>query len=99
MNVDLAARIIAGAEHGRLLLTLGEATELLDYLADHPNAAIVRDGNTTPIVDIPVIVLDPDDLDITPDPDPWARQILASWCEGLIDADDADRLLRKAPPT
>ena len=98
MNVNLAARIIAGAHTPPMILTLPEASELLNYLARNPRAAAIVNGTPVEIRTLPVIVLDPDELDLTIDPDPWARQVLASWCEGLIDADDADRLLRRPNP-
>lgn len=99
MNVALANRILAGATHNRLVLTIHEARDLLDYLADQPHAAAIPYTGATPIpiAAIPTTILDPDetpDLDYLVDVAEPERTHFASFAEGLLVADDVERLLR-----
>lgn len=100
---DLAARIIAGAHHGRLLLLLDEARQMLDHVP--PALTIITPAGAVRIMDLPVTVMDPYD----PHPDlnleheaerlaAWRRQLVASVAEDLIDPDDVERLWHQ-PPT
>lgn len=100
MNVVLANRVVAGAEAGRLVLTLAEASDLLEYLAEQPRA-VVHVTTPTPhlvtIAALPVTILDTAEdrsLDYLAALDEPDRSHLSSWAEGLLEADDVRRLLR-----
>jgi hypothetical protein len=95
LHPSLAARVVEGARAGSLILTLDESRDLLDHLADHPHASVATPLGVLEIRELPVHVLADPPLDPCDPVDEWTRQIVASFAEGLIDADDVERLWRR----
>lgn len=99
----LAARLIAGAKAGRLLLTLDESRDMLNNV--HPLTSVTVDGIPRLLTDIPITIID--DLDPYPNLhlvdernrlEEWHDQLTASLTDDLIDADDVERLWHQPPP-
>jgi hypothetical protein len=89
MTPELAARIIAGAHKGRLLLTLDEVQTMLDEVPG--SACVITDRGPVLVCDVPVTNIDAYDP-FTEEEDRWLRNIVGSFADGLIDADDVERL-------
>ena len=88
VDAMLAARIAEGARRGTLLLTIDEVRHMIETVA--PDAELF--GRR--VCDLPVYVIDNIDPFPEVDPDEWNRMLTGSLAEGLIDADDVDRLFR-----
>lgn len=99
LHPTLAARVIAQAREGSLVLTLHESRDLLDHLVESPRASVATPLGVVEIRSLPIHVLDPVDepdldfLDVLDDDVAWMRSHLASYLEGLLDVDDLRRLL------
>lgn len=96
LHPSLAARVVEGARAGSLILTIDESRDLLDYLAGSPRAAVMTPLGMLEIRELPVTVLDDLPLPAGPPDEEWIRQLVASFAEGLLDADDVERLWRRA---
>lgn len=95
LHPSLAARVVEGARAGSLILTIDESRDLLDHLAGSPHASVATPLGVLEIRTLPVHVLEPPTLDPCPPDEEWIRQLVASFAEGLLDADDVERLWRR----
>ena len=103
LHPSLAARVVDGARAGSLILTLDESRDLLDHLMTSPRASVMTPLGILEIRELPVHVLDDVPLDPVDDlgaddeavAAEWKRQLVASFAEGLLDAEDVERLWRR----